>query len=429
MQAAAVAVLVPGSGPAWLDEARRAALQAFIERGLPDARDELWKYTTLRALQQRTYGSRDDEAASRPVSDDLLRLDGCEGPCAVLVNGVFRGDLSRLDDVPDGVTLQPLSSVLHEQPEPLRFLLDTHANDSDDGFMLLNRALAGEGLTLRVADGVRVSQPLHIVQVGTDTGSAVAWHLRDLIELGAGASLAIVEHHVGDGASGHLANLVRNITLHANAQLDWTIVQQASADATLLRRTDCVLHEHAHLDFHALELGGKLARHELRVDLAGAQAGFDSRGAFVLDGRRHCDTEVLVTHRGRDTVSDSSWRGAVGDRARGVVHGRILVRPGADGSDGSFYNKNLLLSTEAEVDTRPALEIYADEVKANHGATVGQLDENVLFYLRSRGIALDAARRMLVRAFCAVALDGIEPAPLRRYCETLLAAQLPEAGA
>jgi Fe-S cluster assembly protein SufD len=359
----------------------------------------------------------------------LLRLDGGDGPRVAFVNGVFRPDLSRLDDMPRGVTVQPLSAALREQPEPLRFLLGAYVNEGDDGFTLLNRALAADGLVVRVAEGTRVSQPLHIVHVAASADSAVAWHLRDLIELGEGASLSVIEHHVGDDASGHLANIARNVMLRARAQLDWTIVQRASQDTTLLRRTDCVLHEDAELDFHALELGGKLARHELRVDLAGDQARFASRGAFVLDGRQHADTEVLVTHRGRDTASDSLWRGVAGDRARGVVHGRILVQPGADGSDGSFYNKNLLLSPMAEIDTRPALEIYADEVKANHGATVGQLDDNVLFYLRSRGIPLEVARRMLVRAFCAVTLDGIRSAPLREFCETLLAEQLAEAEA
>ena len=428
MQAAA-AVRLPGSGLAWLDDARDQALRAFIERGLPDTRNELWKYTALRALQQRAYAARDEDAASRAVADGLLLLDGSDAPRVVFVNGVFRADLSRLDSLATGITLQPLSGALQHQPEPLRFLLGARAEEGEDGFALLNRALAADGLIVRVAEGVRVPQPLHVVHVGVDAGSAVAWHLRDLVELGEGASLSVIEHHVGDDASGHLANLARTVTLRARARLDWAVVQRASPDATLLRRADCVLHEHARLDFHALELGGKLARHELRVDLAGDRAGFASRGAFVLGGRQHCDTEVLVTHRGRDTASDSLWRGVASDHARGVVHGRILVLPGADGSDGGFYNKNLLLSPNAEIDTRPALEIYADEVKANHGATVGQLDDKVLFYLRSRGIPLDAARRMLVRAFCAVALDGIQPAPLREFCETLLAEQLPEAEA
>jgi Fe-S cluster assembly protein SufD len=284
-------------------------------------------------------------------------------------------------------------------------------------------------LILKVAPGIEVREPLHIVHVGSATDTAAAFHVRSLVEVGEGARLRIVEHHAGEAQTGHLTNIVRDIGVHENAHLDWTIVQQAGADATLLRRSKVRLHDDAVLDLHALELGGKLVRHEIRAELAGARSRFESRGAFVLHDRQHADMEVLVTHRGRDSVSNAVWRGVADDRARGVVHGRILVQPGADGADGSFYNKNLLLSPGAEIDTRPALEIYADEVKANHGATVGQLDENVLFYLRSRGVPLETARRILVRAFCSVALDGIEPAPLREHCAALLAEQLPEVSA
>jgi Fe-S cluster assembly protein SufD len=427
MRAAAAALRLPGSGLAWLDAARREALQAVVERGLPTARSELWKYTALRALAQRQYAAGDGEAASRTIDDALLPAHA--GARVVFVNGVFRADLSRLDVLPGGVVLRSLAAALREQPEPLRFLLGPHKDDADDGFTLLNRALAADGVILRVAPGVQVVEPVHVVHVGVAAQQAVACHCRSLIELVEGARLGIVEHHVGEAAAGHLVNLVRKVKLHDRARLDWVGIQSSPADATLLRRSDVVLHDRAQLDFHALELGGTLARHELRIDLAGAGARFRSRGAFVLHGRQHADTEVLVTHRGRDTASDSLWRGVADDRARGVVHGRILVMPGADGADGSFYNKNLLLSASAEIDTRPALEIYADEVKANHGATVGQLDENVLFYLRSRGIPLDVARRMLVQAFCAVTLQGIEPAPLRERCETLLVEQLPAVAA
>jgi len=421
--------LLPGSGLAWLDAARADALQAFAARGLPDQRNELWKYTSLRALAQRVYAAGDGEAASRAVDAVLLPPPAVQGPHAVFINGVFRADISSLDALPDGVTVQSLAAALRDAPEPLRFLLDRRADDDDDGFTLLNRALAADGLILKIAPGVEVRDPLHIVHLGLAAEAATAFHLRSLVEVGEGARLRIVEHHVGEAQTGHLANIVRDISVHEKARLDWTVIQQAGADATLLRRSKVRLYDDAALDLHALELGGKLVRHEIRSELVGARSRFNSRGAFVLHGRQHADMEVLVTHRGRDSVSNAVWRGVADNRARGVVHGRILVQPGADGADGSFYNKNLLLSPDAEIDTRPALEIYADEVKANHGATVGQLDENVLFYLRSRGIPLETARRILVRAFCLVVLDGMEPASLREHCEALLAEQLPEVSA
>jgi Fe-S cluster assembly protein SufD len=426
MHDAAVQVRLPGSGLAWLDAARAEALRAFAARGLPDQRNELWKYTSLRALAQKVYAAGDPQASDRAVDAALPPDAALRGTRAVFVNGVFRADLSQLDALPDGATAQSLAARLQEAPEPLRFLLDKRADDDDDGFTLLNRALAADGLILKVAPGVEVGDPLHIVHVGLAADTAAAFHVRSLVEVGEGARLRIVEHHAGEAQTGHLSNIVRDIGVHENAHLDWTIVQQAGADATLLRRSRVRLHDDATLDLHALELGGKLVRHEIRAELAGARSRFESRGAFVLHERQHADMEVLVTHRGRDSVSNAVWRGVADGRARGVVHGRILVQPGADGADGSFYNKNLLLSPDAEIDTRPALEIYADEVKANHGATVGQLDENVLFYLRSRGVPLEMARRILVRAFCSAALDGLEPAALREHCGALLAEQLPE---
>lgn len=429
MQDAAATLSVPQSGPAWLAAARREALDAFVQRGVPDTHDELWKYTSLRALLQRQYAAADPLAAERAVNPTEWQLPGVAGPRIVFVNGVFRADLSDLHDLPPGLQVESLATALAARPESMRFLLGGRVHDTDDGWTLLNRSLAVDGLVVRVAEGCKVAIPLHIVHAGAPADAATVWNLRGLIELGADASLSIIEHHVGDPAPGHLANLVRTVTVRERARLDWTVVQRAGADATLLRRSDLALYDDAHVDFHALELGGKLARNELRVDLAGVRSCFDSHGAFVLHGRQHADAEILVTHRGRDTTSKALWRGVADGRARGVVHGRILVQPGADGADGSFYNKNLLLSPDAEIDTRPALEIYADEVKANHGATVGQLDDKVLFYLRSRGIPLAEARLLLVRAFCSEALDGMQPPALREHCETLLAARLPEVSA
>lgn len=425
MRDAAAALRLPGSGLAWLDAARAEALREFAARGLPDTHNELWKYTSLRALAQHGYAVGDPEAAVHAVDTASLHALAVDGPRAVFVNGVFRADLSTLADLPDGVSVRSLAAALHESPEPLRFWLDQRPDGDDDGFSLLNRALAADGLVLAVAAGVEVATPLHVLHVGLPAATPAALHVRNRMELGAGARLAIVEQYVGAPITGHVVNQMCDVDVGEGARLDWTLVQRAGADATLLRRSAMRLHEDAVCTLHALELGGKLARHEIRVDLAGARASFDSRGAFVVHGRQHADTEVLVTHRGRDTRSNALWRGVADDRARGVVHGRILVLAGADGADGGFYNKNLLLSPDAEIDTRPALEIYADEVKANHGATVGQLDEHSLFYLCSRGIPRELARRILVRAFCAVALDGIEPAALREQCETLLAEQLP----
>lgn len=421
MQTAAL----PASGIGWLDAARREAMQAFVAAGLPNTRNELWKYTALRALERRSYAVRDEHAATRVVDVSTFALPGVDGPRLVFLNGVFRADLSRLEDLPKGLSLRPLSPALAEGPEPLRFALSRQDRESRDAFAALNLALATDGVVLRVAEGARVETPVHLVHVGATAEGDVAWHARSLIELGAGAQLRLVEHHAAAGEHAHFANLASDVVLREGAQLDLLVVQDAGHAAALFRRSDLRLHEDARATLHALELGGVLSRHELRVALDGDRSRVETRGAFALRGRQHADTELLIEHRGRDTASHSLWRGVADGRARGVFHGAITVHPGADGSDAQLSNKNLLLSPDAEIDTRPALEIYADEVKAAHGATVGQLDERALFYLRSRGLPAEAARMLLVRAFCAVALGDMQPQALREHCDALLLAHLP----
>ncbi len=419
------AAALPASGIAWLDAARREAMQTFLSAGLPNARHELWKYTALRALEQRGYAARDENASTRIVDGSAFALPGIDGPQLVLVNGVFRADLSRLNDLPQGLSVQPLSRALAENPEPLRFLLSRRVQESRDAFVSLNAALAADGALVRVASGAEIEKPLHIVHLGAPADSIVAWHARSFIELGEGARLHIVEHDAAAGEHAHFANLACEYMLQKNARLDLLTLQDASAGATLLRHGEFHLHEDAQLALHALELGGALARHEIRIALDGDRSRVDTRGAYALRSRQHADTELLIEHRGRDTTSDSLWRGVADGRARGVFHGAITVRQGADGADAQLSNKNLLLSEGAEIDTRPALEIHVDEVKAAHGATVGQLDERALFYLRSRGLPAEAARMLLVRAFCAVALSGIEPNELHEHCDALLLAHLP----
>ncbi|MBN8922429.1 MAG: Fe-S cluster assembly protein SufD [Rhodanobacter sp. 68-29] len=416
---------LPASGIAWLDALRRAHLDAFAAAGLPDTRMEAWKYTALRALGQRRYANGDAQAAARAVDPAAFALPGVDGPRLVFVNGVFRADLSALDDLPAGLVLQPLAQALRQDAEPLRFVLSRHEPEQGDAFVRLNAARAEDGVALKVAAGAKIAAPVHLVFLGAPAESDLAWHLRHVIELGEGAELALVEHHVG-AEQQHLGTAVGDITLRDGAVLRQVLLQQAATGSSLIRRSRLQLGARAQATLHVLELGGALARHELRAELAGDGARLDTRGVFMPRGRQHIDTQLAIRHQALNTASESVWRGVADQRARGVFRGAILVAPGADGSDASLSNKNLLLSGQAEIDTKPELEIYADEVKAAHGATVGQLDERSLFYLRSRGIPHDEARALLTAAFCRAVLDDLPNAALREHLAGLLANQLPD---
>lgn len=416
---------LPRSGIAWLDDARQENLEAFVATGLPDARVEAWKYTALRALGQRRFVAADPAASDVAVDANRMALPGVDGPRLVFVNGVFRAELSELGKLPEGLTLQPLSQALMGDSEPLRFALSRHYREPGDAFARINAAQARDGVVLRIAAKARIAGPVHLVFMAAATDADLAWHVRNVIELGDGAELELVEHHLANGEPTHLGTLVSDIALREGARLQHTVLQNAAIGTNLIRRSSLHLQARAEATLHVFELGGALVRHDLRAELVGDGAQLHTRGVFMPHGRQHIDTQLAIRHQALNTTSDSNWRGVANDRARGVFRGAIVVAPGADGTDANLSNKNLLLSRSAEIDTKPELEIYADEVKAAHGATVGQLDERSLFYLRSRGIPLAEARALLTAAFCRAVLGDLPNEPLREHLSTLLVEQLP----
>jgi Fe-S cluster assembly protein SufD len=415
---------VASRGLAWLADARRAAADALAREGLPGARNEAWKYTSLRALEQSRPLRGDSEANARSIDRSLFAL-AIDGSRLVFVNGAYREDLSSVGAIA-GASISTLGAADGAELEPWRILLGREYASVDAAFARLNTMLAADGPLIRIAPSAHIDAPIHLVFVGA--GPGIAWNVRALIEVGEHASLKIIEHHVGADATAQLGNVVVQASLGVGARLDLVEIQDAAVDATLIRRSEFALAAEAVLSSHVLEIGARLVRHDLDVDLGGRGARFVSRGVFALRGRQHADTHLDIRHDARDTTSDIVWRGVADERARGVFHGAITVAEGADGADANLSNKNLLLSPNAEIDTQPVLEIYADEVKAAHGATVGQLDERALFYLRSRGLPPEAARQLLIAAFCAAALADVPFADLREHLEAMLAARLPQIG-
>lgn len=389
------------------DASRRGELEEALRAGLPGPRNEAWKYTSLRQLERRAFAPVD----TLPALDPMLLAD-MPGPRAVFVNGRYSVALSLTADLPEGLSVQLLSEALAEGPEAVRFL-ERRFERSEDVFARLNAALASEGVLLRVDAGVQVAQPLHLVFIGAADEGDRAWHLRNLIDLRADASLTVYEHHFAASEHAHLANSLVHVQLGERARLTHARVQRDSERATSLLRTEAVLAGQAEYRRIDLELGAALSRHELNVRLEGDQARLHANGVLLADGRRHVDTRLGIDHAGRDTACELTWRGLGAGRGRAVFHGGILIREGADGTDAALSNKNLLLSDNAEIDTQPVLEIHADEVKAAHGATVGRLDTQALFYLRSRGLPEAEAQQLLTGAFCREPINVIEDVAVR----------------
>lgn len=384
------------------DVARRASLDAALRDGLPKPRSEAWKYTSLRALERRAF------APAQRVAVDAGVLAHVEGPRLVFVNGAFDAGLSSLDALPAGVSFG--ADVVGDAID---------VGGADRVFATLNVALARTGAVLRVAEGARVSAPLHLVFVGAPAAQDQAWHLRHAIEVGAGASVQLIEHHIAAGSHSHLANAIATVRIARGASLTHVRVQDDAAGAVAFVRTDATLDADARYRRLDLELGGALTRHEFNCGLLGEGAVAQADGVLLGSARRHIDTRLNIDHVVGNTRCDLTWRGLAADRSRVVLHGGIGIRAGADGSNAALSSRNLLLSADAEIDAQPVLEIFADEVQAAHGAAVGGLDPTALFYLRSRGLPEVDARRLLTAAFCRDVLAGLDDA-LRAPAEAAL---------
>ncbi len=281
-----------------------------------------------------------------------------------------------------------------------------------------------EGVRLSVEADTAVATPVNLVFIGAPAGADQATHLRHLVELRTGASLTVIEHHLGAGPHRHLANHLVHVHLARDARLKHARVQDEDSGASVFARTDAVLASGTEYRRADLELGAGLSRHELNIALQGEGATAIAGGVLLADGRRHLDTRLGIEHQARDTRCELPWRGLADGRGRAVFHGGILIHAGADGSEAELSNKNLLLSDSAEIDTQPVLVIHADEVKAAHGATVGRLDETALFYLRSRGLGLEPARQLLMQAFLREPLSALDDAALAETLGNLITRRL-----
>jgi Fe-S cluster assembly protein SufD len=369
---------------------------------LPTLRSERWRYTPLRALAARRF--RPATPADRAAIDPQA-LAGIPAPRLVVVNGQFDAGLSDVAGLPDGVRLE-VERGMHG--------MSAGKPDwkPDDTFFRLNLAFATAWLTVDIAAGVTLAEPLHWVSISAPVDGDLAVHANHRIRLGDEASATLVEHHLAVGAHRHLVNQSVSVALSHGAQLRHVRIQDEDAGASLYARTEARLNRNARYHRVDIEIGAALSRHEVAVDLFGQHARFESGGVLAASQRRHLDTRMEVTHSARDTACDLVWRGAAAGRSRVAFHGGITIQAGADGSAAALSNKNLLLSEHAEIDTQPVLEIHADEVTASHGATVGRLDPMHLFYLRARGIGEAQARSMLTAAFGHQALAPLPAGPL-----------------
>ncbi len=417
-----VAAFAPASRePVWLADARRAALGRFQALGLPTARHEDWRFTSLAALSAVAFGRAPD--ADPAAASLLARAHAPEGPCLVFVNGRFAPALSSRGALPPGAMLSSLGEALREAPEKVRRHLGRLAKGDDHAFVAANAALFEDGGFVLLPRGTAVDLPLALVFVTDAVAGPVAVHPRTLVVAEEGARATVGEIFLGRGAS--LTNAVTELVLADGAQVEHVRLQVEAAEAFHVGVVHAEEGAEASLAAHAFTLGARLSRSELRARLQGEGARVAANGLAMADGARVADNFSWVEHAVPRCTTTESYKGILDGSSRGVFSGRIRVLPGAQKTNAYQMSSNLLLSDDAIVDAKPQLEIFADDVKCGHGGTVGQLDASALFYLRSRGVPEAEARSLLIWAFASEMVGLVGAPSLRARAKNLVAARLP----
>jgi Fe-S cluster assembly protein SufD len=402
-----------GDDPSWLRSLRRDAAGCFAERGLPDRKLEEWRYTNVSALAKPDFELAEPgiAGASRDAIETVATPVFACG-LYVLVDGHFAPELSSPLALSDGVRVESLAWLRREAPERLEASLASLAAPKEHPFAALNTAFLDDGAVVQVPRGADLEQPVHVVFVSTAGGPPRVRHPRVLVVAEPGSRVRLIQDHVSLADDAGFTNAVTEVRVEENASVDLILLQREGAGTFHVANVSARVERNARFSSHTMAFGGRLLRNDLAVLLADQGADCTLNGLFIGYGRQLIDNHTLVDHAMPHGTSRELYKGILGGQARGVFRGKVIVRPDAQKTDARQSNANLLLSDGAEVDTKPQLEIHADDVRCSHGSSIGQLDEAALFYLRSRGIDESAARDLLVRGFASEILGELPVAAL-----------------
>jgi len=417
-QAAASAAV---DAPAPLAALRRAGAEAFARLGFPTTRDEDWHYTSPAPIADRSFVSATERAPSAlPGATALAPYTfGGQWPLLVFHNGRFAPALSSMRALPEGVRVTPLAQAAIDEPELLQRFLG-HAISADrDGFSALNAAFAGEGALIHVAKEMVSDTPVHLLHLTDANGADAMAHVRHLIVVERHAKATVLESYIGLADVPYFTNTVTEVFVEDGATLTHSRIQRESTSAFHVGTIEARQGRDSHFVQFSFQTGGRLSRSNVYTVLNGDGCGTTLNGLYILDGQQHGDHQTRVEHVAPNCFSREMYKGLLDGSSHGVFNGKVYVHPEAQKTDGKQTNNTLLLSERAQIDTKPQLEIFADDVKCTHGATVGRMDEMALFYLKSRGIGPKLSKQLLMYAFAADVLETIENEALRLELEQM----------
>jgi Fe-S cluster assembly protein SufD len=417
---------VIADGPDWLEPVRRAAADRFAEVGFPSSRDEEWRFTPIGPIAKAPW--RPSPGVTPKVSADRLApfiFGHPEWSTVVFVNGAYSKALSRVMELPRGVRVGSLAEALRGDGVALKAHLTRHAPTDGSPFTALNTAGFRDGGLVHVPAGLDLERPVHFVFVTTPDAEGTAIHPRNLIVVERGSRASVIESYVTLAPDVvYWTNPVTEVAAAAGSWLEHTRIQRESERAYHVGLTHVDQQRDSHYRSFSMAMGGALARHNLHVRLNDENVETLMYGLYLTRGEQVVDNHTAIFHDRPNCRSWEVYKGVLDGRSRAVFNGKVFVRPEAQKTDAKQTNRNLLLSDLAKVDTKPQLEIFADDVRCTHGATVGRLDDVALFYARSRGVPREAAQRLLTYAFAAEVIEEVALEPVRNELDRLVLERL-----
>jgi Fe-S cluster assembly protein SufD len=408
--------------PKWLAPVRKAGIASFADQGFPTLHDEDWRFTNVAPIAKLNFQLAKEVSVNGAETKliDESAFAKLSGHRLVFVNGFFCAKLSSLKPVAGGVRIENLSAALAKDSALIERHLGKYAHTASNTFAALNQAFFTDGAFIFVPAGVEVAEPVQLIYISSAKNSGETILPRNLVIAEANSKLTVVESYISTGNVAYFTNAVTEIFAGDNAKVEHVKLQDEAADAFHIATIAGEFGRASNVTVHSFALGAKISRTNIRTKLAGEGLECILNGLYLTRGEQLADHHMIVEHVQPHCASHEYFNGILDDKSKGVFHGRIYVHPIAQKTDAKQTNKNLLLSDDATADTKPQLEIYADDVKCTHGATIGQLNDESIFYLRSRGIGTDTARQMLIHAFAGEIIERIKCEPAREVIDKLV---------
>jgi len=414
--------------PSWVRSIRKEGIAHFAERGFPTLQDEDWRFTNVEPIAQLPFKPLHQPSSQEPTLEEIkpFVFSGLKGNRLVFINGHYSERLSSLDSSLGDVQMGSLAAAIKENSKWVEPHLARYARCAGHTFASLNTAFFSDGAFILIPPGRMIEEPIHLLFISCSSEPGATTHPRNLVVAQKNCGATIIETYVSAQRSA-FTNALTELAVGEGASIEHCKFQDEDTRSFHVATIQARLERNSNFTAHSISAGARLARNNINITLDGKGIECVLNGLYVVGGDQHVDHHMVVDHAQPQGNSHEYYNGILNGRSRGVFHGRILVRRDAQKTDAKQTNKNLLLSDEATIDTKPQLEIYADDVKCTHGATVGQLNEEAIFYLRSRGIASDMARQMLIHAFAGEILNRIRNEPFREQLDKLLWSRLESA--